>query len=467
MIVGLQVGTPARGWHLRLAARIEAEGHRVVVRQVASRPAPGATLVLGAERRLYAGAVEGTDPVTLPRAAASGACDVLIVVEGEGTDEFLELLFDEGVGEAALVGALLGGRAPLVRVRGAQGVLAAGLPAVEDRHVLGRALSQVLVRTEDIIVQALRRTAGGAAAPTLPTTRALVRTPSPLGFLARGVAAKLARRFGRTGGRPDHWRVAYRALDTGAAFTVLPDEGERFYADPFPFEWGGRRVLFFEDYAYRTGKGVIGCVEIDGAGRASPPRTVLEQPFHLSYPFVFSDGGALFMLPEMGAARRVQLFRAASFPDRWVPDRVLLDEVVAADATLVRHGGRWWLFATLAGDGGSSWDKLCLFHAPALAGPWVPHAGNPVSIDAGAARPAGAMWHEGGVLMRVAQDCRRGYGDAVAVCRVDRLDPAGFDQTVVARLTAPAGLAADGTHTRNRAAGFEAIDLRSSRAPRA
>ncbi len=468
MIVGLQVGTPARGWHRRLAARIEAEGHRVVVRQVASRPARGAAFILGVERRLYGAVAHGFEPVAVAAAAAAAeACDVLIAVEGTAEDAAVELLFDEGRGEAALVDALLGGRAPLVRVRGVHGVLAAGLPALEDPHVLGRALAQVLARSQDLIVQALRRMTAGAGAGNPPTAHAAVATPSPLGFLARGLAAKLARRLGPTRGRPDHWRVATRAIGTDETFGIVPDDGERFYADPFPFEREGRRFLFFEDFPYGTGKGVIGYVEIDEAGRASPPRRALEQPVHLSYPFVFSDGEASYMLPEMGAARRVQLFRAVSFPDRWVPDRILLDDVEAADATLVRHGGAWWLFATLAGDGGSSWDKLCLFHAPALAGPWVPHDDNPVLIDAGAARPAGAMWHEGGVLMRVAQDCRRGYGDAVALCRVDRLDPAGFRQTVVARRMAPAGLGADGTHTWNRSAGFEAIDLRFSRAPRA
>ena len=335
--------------------------------------------------------------------------------------------------------------------------------------MLARALAQVLVRVEDLIVQALRRVHAqqgmvvGPIADNPPTALDVVRTASPPGFLARGATAKLARRLGPARGRPDHWRVATRSGD--APFALLPNDGERFYADPFPFEWDGRRLLFFEDYPYRTRKGVIGRVEIDRAGRASSPRTVLEQSVHLSYPFVFSEGGAVFMLPEMGGAGRVQLFRAAPFPDRWVPDQVLLDDVVAADATLIRHEGAWWLFATLSGDGGSSWDKLCLFHAPALAGPWVPHGDNPVLIDAGAARPAGAMWHEHGVLMRVAQDCRRGYGDAVALCRVDRLDPAGFRQTVVARLGAPAGFGADGTHTRNRSAGLEAVDLRFRHAP--
>ena len=132
---------------------------------------------------------------------------------------------------------------------------------------------------------------------------------------------------------------------------------------------------------------------------------------------------------------------------------------MVADATPILHEGVWWIFASLNDDGGSSWDQLALYHAPDLLGPWTPHHANPVLIDAGAARPAGAMWHDGRTLMRVAQDCRDGYGRGLAICRVDRLDEDGFAQTVVARLGAPPGSAAFGAHTLNSGGWIEVIDL--------
>ena len=201
-----------------------------------------------------------------------------------------------------------------------------------------------------------------------------------------------------------------------------------------------------------------------GGGEA---RVVLEEAFHLSYPVILRHGGANYMLPEMSAATRVQLYRADPFPDRWRPDAVLLEGCRLADATPILHEGRWWLFATANDDGGSSWDQLHLFHAPDLLGPWRPHVGNPVLIDAGAARPAGHMWHEDGVLMRPAQDCRRGYGDGLAICRIDRLDEGGYRQTVVRRIEAPPGVGgATGIHTLNRAAGWEVVDLKVPHPPR-
>ena len=470
MIVRLQVGTPARAWQARLADRIREAGHSVVLSQIGGGGSVAATWILVAERWLYGAASAGFASWRLASDGLDGLVDVTLALEGEASGAVLDVLFDGMRGERALVAALLRGRAPLVSVGPPDGSrdVAAGLPAVEDPYVLARSLEQVLVRTEGLALQAVSRFAFGADVGSRPSSPLRRDAGSPLAFVASTLAAKVLARFGLGRGSSTAWRVVHREIGVSAsettAFTALPVHGSRFYADPFPFEWDGLRCVFFEDYDRRTGKGVIACVTIDVAGAVSDPRTVLELPVHLSYPLVFADGDAVYMLPEMSAARRVQLYRAARFPDRWVPDRILLDGIVANDATVICHHGRWWLFATVSGDGGSSWDQLCLFHAPDLIGPWVAHAGNPVLVDAGAARPGGAMWHEGDVLMRVAQDCRIGYGEALAICRVDRLDESGFAQTLVARREPPCGLNATGMHTLNRSATLEVIDLRVGRA---
>ena len=390
-------------------------------------------------------------------------------------DLVLEPRFDGRAGEGALLAAILAGRAPRVEIVAIEGdlarVRAVGLPALEHPHTFAHSLEMVLARTIQIAVQATRDGGGTLAALSESQTNLAA---SPILFLIRHLARRMRRRFGAPGSHRERWALALRRVDdTGAVaalrdwrppdFALLPHDGARFQADPFPFAHGGRTCVFFEDYPYATRKGVIAVVELDAAGNASPMRVVLERPEHLSYPFVFAHEGEVYMLPEMSAASRVQLFRADPFPDRWVADHVLIDGAVIADATLVEHGGLWYMFGTQSGDAGSSWDALAVFHAPTLFGPWSPHPSNPVLIDAGAARPAGAMWHEDGVLMRVAQDCRVGYGTGLAICRVDRLDTNGFAQTIVDRLGPPAGLGADRVHTLNRSNGVEAIDLHLAR----
>ena len=116
---------------------------------------------------------------------------------------------------------------------------------------------------------------------------------------------------------------------------ITPPAG-RFYADPFLFQHNGRRFIFFEDYDWSLRRAVICYVEIDAGGRHCPPRVALSADCHLSYPFVFEEGDAIYMLPETAGRRTVELYRAARFPDEWTLDRVLLRDVTATDATLLR-----------------------------------------------------------------------------------------------------------------------------------
>jgi hypothetical protein len=207
--------------------------------------------------------------------------------------------------------------------------------------------------------------------------------------------------------------------------------------------------------------GVISHTELrlDGAP-AEPPREVLAAPYHLSYPFVFAHRGEIFMIPETSAVERVQLYRAVEFPHRWELERVLLEGVDAADATLLEHDGRLWLFASVAQPGASSLDELHLFWAQELGGPWQAHPCNPVVSDARCARPAGAIQHWGGRLVRPGQDGSRRYGGAISFREIDRLDVGGYAEHEIARLGPEDVGDARATHTYNADRRFEAIDLR-------
>ena len=474
MLILVRHAPPFRRWHRRLGERLAAAGHRV--RYEASGGASGRRH-LALERRMYGVAADWDAGEPLPP-PASWAPGVTIVLAGPLPAAGLVVRpeFGGGLGEAALLAAARSGSAPVVAVRGgppgALRLLACGRPAMEDGHVLARALENLLPRLVTLLAQAVARlNETDSEPPFVPDEDAAPRRVSTAAFLARGLWNKLVRRLGRARGRPDHWRLALRRVGE-AAYSLLADNPSCFCADPFLFAEAGRLWLFYEEFPYAARKGVIGRLAVAAADHGAPltrdpsaqeegtSRVVLEEGFHLSYPLVLRHDGAVYMLPETSAAGRVQLYRADPFPDRWVPDAVLLEGRRLADATPVLHEGRWWLFATSTDDGGSSWDQLHLFHAADLLGPWRPHAGNPVLIDAASARPAGEMWHEDGVLMRPAQDCRSGYGAGLVVCRVERLDEGGYRQSKVRCIAPPPGLGAIGLHTYNRAAGWEAVDLK-------
>ena len=67
---------------------------------------------------------------------------------------------------------------------------------------------------------------------------------------------------------------------------------------PLGVEHEGRTILFVEDFPHATGKALISAVAFDANGPVGTPVPVLEEPHHLSYPFVFEREGSFWMIPE-------------------------------------------------------------------------------------------------------------------------------------------------------------------------
>lgn len=486
-IVFLCHRTRVRRWQVWLAEALAAGGRRSVRFSFVDgdKSPPSVDLLIMLERLLYGGSAKRASDVLdeaalcdLPR-ADGGPCDLAIDFTGsaecEDAPRMLRPVFDGVAGEAGAIAALLERRLPRLGLADRSGITKDfGVCAVEDQALLSSGLDGVFSRMGSLMLAVLRQAegAGSDAMPVAPSCSATVgssgRGASAAAFLAASLVSKARARLSALLGQAPRWSIAWRkgasapATETLEipldAFTRLPDDGRRYYADPFVLMRGGVAHVFCEEVPFATNKGVISYFTIDAEGNASAPRPVLERPYHLSYPFVFEREGEVWMITESSANRTVELYRALRFPDRWVKHATLLDNVLADDATLFEQDGRLWLFASIRDWQASSWDTLGLFHAESLAGPWTAHKANPVLLDPASARPAGALFWRGGQLIRPAQDCVRGYGRGLAFCRIDRLDAEGFAQSVLARVEPPAG-SVQGLHTYHRAGRFEVIDL--------
>ena len=205
----------------------------------------------------------------------------------------------------------------------------------------------------------------------------------------------------------------------------LPPAGAwRYYADPFALMRGDALHVFVESFDYRTKHAVIERHELSLPDlRWRSRRVVLARPFHLSYPNVFQHIGRTYMLPESARANEIALYRATGDGlDDWQRDTVLLAGVPGADASVIEHRGRWWMFYAIVGPGARDQRELHVAHAPSLTGPWQPFAGNPVRVDRSGARPAGQPFHDAaGQVVLPVQDSSAGYGSALRLLRFDEL----------------------------------------------
>ncbi len=484
----------ARYWHLLLAEKLKAAKHEVAFAFAEGGRSlnPCIALIMGFERIVYRQAQDHASS-RVKFATFDGLTnemsepDLVINLTNrtiKDTTSTLRLLFNGDTDEMAAVAAILRGKAPIVSIVTEEGeTVFKGLPSIEPNQILSSAFNFVLIRCVTILAKAIvniKTNQAKTESDVERTDAVQLKTADILSFGASVFASKMKAKFYRIINRvehenQDHWRIVWRKLENenqlvantkkwpGAGWSVLEDDNERFYADPFVFEHKGRTYLFLEEFPYASMKGVISVSTVSADGEISKPRHVLERPFHLSYPFVFERDGEVWMIPETYSSGKIELYRATDFPDKWVFEQVLVDNVVASDATLFEKDGLLWLFAA-EHDGGSSWDTLSLWYAQTLKGPWTAHILNPVLVDARTARPGGKIIVKDGRIIRPAQNCAGGYGTGLILKEITQLDQYSFKEHEIADLPPPAKWGMVGVHTLNHGAGIEVIDQLHDRA---
>jgi hypothetical protein len=215
---------------------------------------------------------------------------------------------------------------------------------------------------------------------------------------------------------------------------MMSPPADRQWADPFVFERHGETLVFFEQLGYGDAKGELAVARLEGNAELSEPEPILRAPHHLSYPYVFRDGAETFMIPESGEAHRVELWAATDFPTGWTCVEALIEGVQAVDASVLQHGGLYWMWMSQPFADGRLGDETFLYFSDRLDSGWTAHPLNPVVSDARWARPAGRPFPHGELVIRPAQDCTGRYGSRVVFNAVDVLTPDEYHERPVGTL---------------------------------
>ncbi|HEY6252890.1 MAG TPA: hypothetical protein VI685_23270 [Candidatus Angelobacter sp.] len=203
----------------------------------------------------------------------------------------------------------------------------------------------------------------------------------------------------------------------------VSDIPAEFVADPFMIKADGAWHMFFEVMNAERDKGEIGLATSKNGLQWEYQRIVLREPFHLSYPYVFSNNGEYFMIPESFEAKAMRLYRADPFPVRWSYVATLLDGPWV-DSSIFFFDGRWWVFTNPV-----DLDNrvLELFYADAMKGPWRRHAMSPlISGNNRMARGGGRVIVLNDKPVRFTQDCFPTYGTSVRAFEVSVLTKSSY-----------------------------------------
>lgn len=228
-------------------------------------------------------------------------------------------------------------------------------------------------------------------------------------------------------------------------------------ADPFGVASDEGVYVFYEEFDYRSYKGVINWTRVSMHGTTPARKVTMEGPFHMSYPYMFEWNGDVYCVPETHEAREISLYKANHFPDHWAKVKTLVPNFAGIDPTVFPHQGRWWMTCGDADTGAN--ETLSVWHAQEPPGPWERHTQNPVKKGRNGTRPAGTPFVHDGQLYRPAMDSSRTYGRRIVLNRVKKLTPTEFEEEPAGIIEPFAkGPYRDGVHTLSAVGNITLVD---------
>ena len=255
----------------------------------------------------------------------------------------------------------------------------------------------------------------------------------------------------------DQWILLYKFSKKGGPsksiyqFKKIVPPKDKFWADPFVIKEDGEYYIFFEEYLYKTKKGHLSVLKIDQKGNYTEPEIILKKDYHLSYPFVFKEGQVFYMIPETRGNSTIELYKCIEFPNKWELEKVLMKDIQAVDATILKKDNQYWMFVNMRDhEGVSTVDELFLFSSKELVSEqWEPHPQNPVISDVRISRSAGKIFEYNGELYRPSQNNAKQYGHAMNMNKIVTLNKESYKEEVVSSVFPNWEKNVKATHTLN------------------
>jgi hypothetical protein len=202
----------------------------------------------------------------------------------------------------------------------------------------------------------------------------------------------------------------------------VTDVHAKFVADPFLVREDEIWYLFFEVYNNETQQGDLAVATSKNTWTWNYEQVILDESFHLSYPYVFKWDGDYYLIPESFEANSIRLYKASEFPYNWEYVATIIEGKDFIDNSIAYYNEKWWLFSSQTGN-----SILRLYYADDLLGPWVEHPQSPIVKDnANIARPGGRVLIFEDRIYRFTQDSDPSYGNKLWAFEITDLTPTSY-----------------------------------------
>ena len=256
----------------------------------------------------------------------------------------------------------------------------------------------------------------------------------------------------------DQWHIAYK-FSSESKFHLIKNSASFWVADPFPIEYQGEIYLFAELYLYKKNKGVIAYSKyVNGA--FTHWKIAIEEPWHLSFPFIIDYKGNLFLCPESYKSGKYYAYISEVFPYKWRRlDPIRDDGNLYVDSVFASLNNETYFFSYQMNPLRHSEGKLYLHNLSKNK------FQSPMEIITPYPRPGGNILKNQNQYIRVAQNCDLEYGHGLVFFDIC-IGEDSYKEELIKKIYAE-DIAVDsshkfcGIHTFNSYHDFQVIDLKT------
>ena len=211
-----------------------------------------------------------------------------------------------------------------------------------------------------------------------------------------------------------------------------------FLADPFVITKNDRTICFVEDYCYRQKRALIAAIEIIDQKQYKLLGPVIQEPFHMSFPYLFEYKNELYMVPETSEANSIRLYKCIEYPLKWEYQKDIMSDVRAVDSMFFEYEEKWWMLTTMStkGNEDDTSQLLAYYSDDPLSEDWIAHEQNPLIFDSNIARNGGIL--DLGSPLPVRGRQKQGfnaYGVALTLARITDLTPSSYNEKEIGKVS--------------------------------
>ena len=235
-----------------------------------------------------------------------------------------------------------------------------------------------------------------------------------------------------------------------------PYKNECWFADPFILDVTETDIyVLVEEMPQNTNKGCISKLTIDKAKwTITNKEVILEEPWHLSFPFIIRENGKVFVAPESAYGKAWYLYELVT--DQMGNDKLervkkLCDDVVW-DSIITNYWDEPIMFTAAHDD-----FQLDIYKKDERKDLFTQYES--IQSDRQNMRMAGDLFVDANQIYCPSQNSKPGsYGEAVEIKKVSH-DADGWHFETIRKICPPKGILNDGIHTLNSYKGLIVVDI--------